>query len=111
MEEYPKVDIKIVKVFKSLSLTEEHDVYSGLIMDQLRKFGKLKTARWNETTLKHFIILHTKIAGYYKFLRRLKILHLPCQNTLSTYTGKLLGEVGFTSLLEKRILEEVKKTR
>jgi hypothetical protein len=53
--------------------------------------------------------MHAKSAGYYKFLRRLRILHLPCQTTLSAYTGKSLGEVGFTSLVEKRILEEVKK--
>ena len=51
LEEYPKVDIKIVKVVESLSLTEEHDVYAGIIMDQLRNFGKLKSARWNQTTI------------------------------------------------------------
>ena len=109
LEEYPKVDIKIVKAVESLSLTEEHDVYAGIIMDKLCNFGKLKSARWNQTTLKHCIIMHAKSAGYYKFLRRLRILHLPCQNTLSAYTGKSRGEVGFTSLVEKRILEEVKK--
>ena len=34
-----------VRVVESLSLTEEHDVYAGIIMDQLRNFGKLKSAR------------------------------------------------------------------
>jgi hypothetical protein len=53
--------------------------------------------------------MHAKSAGYYKYLRRLKILHLPCPGTLSAYVRKSLGEVGFTSLVEKRIQEEVKK--
>ena len=109
VEEIPKIDRKILKTIETLSSTEEHDVYSGIVMDQLRNFGKLKTARWNQNTIKHCIIMHAKSARYYKFLRRLKILHLPCPGTLSAYVGKSLEEVGFTTLVEKRIQEEVKK--
>lgn len=101
-EEIPKIDRKILKTIETLSSTEEHDLYSGIIMDQLRNFGKLKTARWNQNTVKHCIIMHAKSAGYYKFLRRLIILHLPCPGTLSAYTGKSLGEVVFPSLVEKK---------
>lgn len=40
LEDYPKVRITILKAVESLSSTEEHDVYSGIIMHQLRNFGK-----------------------------------------------------------------------
>jgi hypothetical protein len=111
VEEIPKINRKFFKTIETLSSTEEHGVYSGIIMDQLKNYDKLKTAKWNQNTIKHCIIMHAKSAGYYKFLRRLKIIHLPCPGRLrlSAYVRKSLGEVGFTSLVEKRIQEEVKK--
>jgi hypothetical protein len=71
VEEIPKIDRKILKTIETLSSTEEHDVYSGIIMDQLKNFGKLKTVKWNQNIIKHCFIMHSKSAGYYKFLRRL----------------------------------------
>ncbi len=66
LEEYPKVDIRILKAVESMSSTEDHDVYSGIIMDQLRNFGKFKTSRWNQATLKHCIILHARIISSFE---------------------------------------------
>lgn len=109
MEEYQKIDIRILKAVQSLSSTEENDVYSGIIIDQLRNFGKLKAAKWNQTTLMNCIIMNVKVQKNYKFLQRLQILNLPCPTTLSAYIKKSFLEVEFTSLVEKRIIEEVKK--
>jgi precorrin-6x reductase len=45
LQEYQKIDIRILKAVESLSSTEEYDVYSRIIIDERRNFGNLKAPR------------------------------------------------------------------
>jgi hypothetical protein len=63
VEEIPKIDRKILKTIETLSSTEEHDVYSGIIMDQLKNFGKLKTVKWNQNIINTVSLCTRKVLG------------------------------------------------
>lgn len=77
-----------------------------ILIDQISNYGKKNGARWNQTTIAYCIMLQARSPRVYEFLR--KIIHLPCKETLRSYTGRSTLETGVSSLVVKRLQTEAK---
>ena len=59
--------------------------------------------RWENSTIKHSIILQSMGPGAYNFIRESGLFYLPSERTLHNYTGPSTAEVGVTDIIRKRI--------
>ena len=62
-----------------------------------------KKFTWEPEVMASCIILHARSPGTYKYIHRNKLMLLPSACTLKSYIGKSTGDVGFTSVVEKRL--------
>ena len=92
---------------KISSEAQRGDLRASFLIEQIQAFGK-KKCKFQETTLKLCVLLSRRSPGGYRFLRDMKILHLPHQKTLKSYVGFSKGETGITSLIKERLIAEEK---
>lgn len=104
IEELNSIPKKVRENMKNIiNNAGEGGISENVLLDQLQNYGKKTNARWNQYTISHCIIAQSRAPGVYEFLRNSNFLHLPCKDTLRSYTGRSTLETGVSPLVSKRL--------
>jgi hypothetical protein len=78
-------------------------MYANIIFFLSENLMKKKYT-WEPEVIACCIILLARWPGTYKYIRRSELLLLPSVSTLRSYIGKLTGDIGFTPIVEKKLI-------
>lgn len=90
------------------------DTFKSIFWKQQLKAMSLKnkrSIRWHPLLIKWCLYLHHRSSGAYEALRKSGVIDLPSGRTLRDYTHFVPAVVGFSTAIDKQLLQLVKQTK